>query len=534
MLVDKNTTDEKLNTVISFTDTDIDKQNAANVITSIISPSGKEVKVTGDVDEAMKYAIRNTEEHIELDPKASRRLFYKLNICLLPLICLLYCFQFMDKLSNSYASILGLRDPKIGLNMVGDQYSWTGSAFYLGYLFFEFPTSLLLQRFPVITTTSIFIIIWGFVLAMGLVCGSHGSQSGYAGFIFIRTIQGGLESIITPAFTLYTGFWYKKDEVFLITSLWFASNGLGTILGSGAVAHSVFQHRESYDLAPWKLVFIITGVLTIGLGIAMFFYLPNTPAQAWFLNDEEKKMVVERLRETNQGFGNKHFKIHQFKEAFLDVKTWLFFIFAFCNNIPNGGLTNFGSILLNEDLDYSTGKALLMQMPLGAVEIVGCVLFAYCYKFYQKRLFWATLGTAITLASQCMLAFLKNNKVQLAGYTLYSLGPIGFICVLSCIGSNVLGTTKKQTTNAIYLISYCVGNLVGPQTFKASESPDYPSAKLAIVICGAISLVTLIVLWVYLEWENKRRDKNQTELHIENIEFADLTDKENPYFRYVI
>lgn len=522
---EENPNEETLKTVISFTQHDIESHGVGELITSIVSPNtGKEVKITGDVDEAMKYAIKNTEEHVQLDPKISKKLFYKINMYILPLICLLYCFQFMDKLSNSYASILGLRT---SMNMKGDQYSWTGSAFYIGYLAFEFPTSMLLQKFPVITTTSLFIIVWGVVLTLA-------SVSNYSGFIAIRTIQGALESIITPAFTLYTSFWYKKDEVFLITNLWFASNGLGTILGSGAIAHSVYQHQDEYSLSPWKLVFIITGVLTIALGIAMFFYLPNTPAKAWFLTEEEKRMCVERIRETNQGYGNKHFKMHQFKEALLDIKTWLFVIFAFANNIPNGGITNFGSILLNEDLNYPTGKALLMQMPSGAVEFIGCTLFAYAYKFYKKRMFWAVLGTSVTLAAQCMLAFGKSSKVKLAGYTLYNLGPIGFTCVLASVGSNVLGTTKKQTTAALYLISYCVGNLIGPQTFKSSEQPSYPSAKLAIVICGAISLVTLIVLWIHLEWENKKRDKNPVVTNIENIEFADLTDKENPNFRYAI
>ena len=76
---------------------------------------------------------------------------------MLPVMCLLYCFQFMDKLSTSYASILGLRED---LNMVGDMYSWTATAFYLGYLAFEFPASMLLQRFPVAKTVSVFIIVW--------------------------------------------------------------------------------------------------------------------------------------------------------------------------------------------------------------------------------------------------------------------------------------------------------------------------------------------------------------------------------------
>lgn len=528
MLGNNEKSDEALKTVVSFSQVDIESDHKDNVLTSIISPhTGKEVKITGDVDEAMKYAILNKENHIEIDPKADRRLKVKLFIYVLPLMCILYCFQFMDKLSNSYASILGLRE---GLDMTPEEYSWTGSAFYLGYLVAEFPMSFLLQKFPIIKTVSVFIILWGVIICLGSVCTNS------VGFLTVRTAQGMAESIISPCFVLYTTFWFTNTEIFYVTSLWFSFNGLGVILGSGAIAYNIFKDQDSYSLAPYKVVFLTVGVLTIFLGFLFALHLPDTPAKAWFLNDKEKALVVERIRGNQQGYGNKHFKIHQVKEALLDVKVWLFCIFSFVNNIPNGGITNFGSILLNSDLGYSTGDALLMQMPSGAVELVGCTLFAYFYKFYPNRMLWASLGTAIVVAAQCMLAFGgDNNKLKLAGYSLYSLSPIGFICLLSSISSNILGTTKKQTASALMLVFYCVGNLVGPQTFKADEAPSYTLAKLAIVICGAISLVTLLLIWAYYVYENKRRDAlGITEVDIENIEFADLTDKENPLFRYVL
>lgn len=148
-------------------------------------------------------------KQIEIDAKTNRRILRKIDMCLMPVMCLLYCFQFMDKLSNSFASILGLRDD---LNMVGDMYSWTGTAFYLGYLVFEFPASLLLQRFPVVKTVSVFIITWGVILCLHAV-------PDYAGFIALRTILGMLESSVTPAFVILTSQWYKKEEQFIRTPL---------------------------------------------------------------------------------------------------------------------------------------------------------------------------------------------------------------------------------------------------------------------------------------------------------------------------
>lgn len=518
---------EKLTSTVSVAPTDVESQR--NEITTVISPhTGKPIHISTTGDAAMDYVLSHNDEKVELDPETDRKLLWKIDLYLLPLVCLLYAVQFMDKMSNSYAAVMGLRED---LDMHGDRYSWTGSAFYLGYLAFEFPCAYTLQRFPVITTVSIYIVIWGIILMLHAV-------PNYEGFVALRTLLGAFESSVTPAFVIVTSQWYKKDEVFLRTALWFSFNGLGLIIGSGAIAFNLHANMDSYSIEAWKLIFIITGAITVALGVVIFFHIPNKPTEAWFLNDKEKRLVVERIRVNQQGFGNKHFKKYQLIEALTDVKTWLYFFLAVANNLPNGGLTNFGSILLNESFGYGTGKTLKMQMIPGAVEVVGCIGFAYLYKYYPNRLFWATSTSMVVIAALCMLAFAENLNAQLAGYSLFYLCPLVMICGLSSCASNVAGHTKKVTVNAIFLIGYCVGNLIGPQTFMDKQAPEYNGAKIAMVVSGCAATVIMIVIWIIMAAENKRRDARAADYlefeHIENHEFADLTDMENPLFRYTI
>ena len=141
-------------------------------------------------------------------------------------------------------------------------------------------------------------------------------------------------------------------------------------------------------------------------------HIPDTPTQAWFLTDEEKLLVVERIRTNQQGFGNTHFKKNQFIEALTDYRSWLLVIYALSSNIPNGGLTNFSGILLYEDFQYSEAKSLLMQMPQGAVEIVGCVLLAWCSQFISSRLLMTVFTTSLTIMSECLLAFYPEKAVD--------------------------------------------------------------------------------------------------------------------------
>lgn len=477
-------------------------------------------------DEKLDVEVGEVND-ITLDAATDKRLLRKIDMYLCPVMMLVYAVQFMDKSTNATASVMGLRTD---LHMEGNDYSWSGTAFYLGYLVFEFPAVYMLQRLPFIRTLSAFIVLWGVVLCL------HATPN-YPGFIALRTILGMLESAVTPAFVIITSQWYKREEQFLRTSFWVGSNGLGIIVGCLMAYGLAINHH--LPIHGWKLVFIITGVITIATGILILFHFPDDPSKAWFLTEEEKKLVVIRVR-TNQGsFANKQFKRNQFIEAFKDPRSWLYFFYSIASNIPNGGITSFGSILFSETLGLGPVRGLLLQTPQGAVEIVGCVLFGLLAQYTQWRLFWSIVAQLIATVAMCLLAFLPHIQAAgLAGLYLLSVYPVGLVCMLSSVGSNTTGHTKKVTVNAIMLVGYCVGNIIGPQTFRADDAPEYVPAKVSMVVLFAVAVgLNTVLLFVNLA-ENKRRDReghiNPSLEELEEIQNSDMTDQENRYFRYVI
>ncbi|CUS20218.1 LAQU0S01e01662g1_1 [Lachancea quebecensis] len=527
----------KAQAVVSVTQDQIG--DVDNVISTIVSPSGKEVKITGNVDDAMRLALES--KGLKISPEDDRRLVRKIDLYMFPLLCLLYAIQFMDKISNGSAAIMGLRED---LKMHGDQYSWVGSAFYFGYLFFNLgPGQVIFQKTRWLAKTlGVFVVIWGMFLAL------HAAPSvNYASFIFLRVLLGCAESMVTPCFTIITSQYWKKEEQFMRVCLWFGFNGLGGVWAN-AMAYGLYIRKDSYSIEAWRVLFIITGLITVVVGVLIFFHIPDDPSKAWFLSEREKMMVVERIRENQQGFGNHRIKKYQIKEAFTDIRTWLYFLFSVGNNIPNGGLTNFINILIKNELGYDTKKTLLMTMPTGAVELVACPLFGYlsilCARkkipFLQHRTAWGIMASSVAVMATCMLAFADSSKnAKLAGAYLLYVAPLSFICILSIISSNTLGYTKKWTVSSINLVAYASSNLAGPQTFIAKQAPNYNGAKIAMVVCYSSTVVVLSVLYYLNIQENKRRDRIAAERGpdatvVENMEFADLTDLENPHFRYAL
>ncbi len=483
--------------------------------------ASQSVSMTG-FDPAYYLSMDDDEE---IDPVEEKKLVLKTDLILCPMMCLVYAIQFMDKTASSYAAIMGLRTD---LGMKGNMYSWAGTSFYLGYFIFSLPACFILQRFPVAKTITVFLVLWGIILICTAFCN-------YAGFIACRTLLGMLESGISPAFVLLTSQWYRREEQTLRTSFWVSSNGFGKIIAC-SIGYALAYNEDKIKVEAWKVLFILLGILTIIFACAVLIVIPDSPLQAKFLNYDEKKLVVKRLRANQQGVGNRTFKLYQFKEAFIDPRTWIMFVSAVSLNIPNGAISNFASILIHESMGYSTLKTLLMNMPSGAVEFVGVLFFGYfCHKI-DERMLTGGLAIAISLIGSSMLAFSENVHVELAGYYILVVAPVAMMIMFALVSSNVAGHTKKVTVNAVYLIGYAVGNMVGPQTFRDKEAPDYVSAKVGVMACYAVCLLCFPAMYL-LNWrENRRRDMTGEGYYGHEMKqaFADLTDMENKEFRYTL
>ncbi|KAF3004411.1 hypothetical protein E8E13_010264 [Curvularia kusanoi] len=288
------------------------------------------------------------------------KLRWKIDMRLMPLVCITYMLQSIDKTTLSYAAVFNLREET---HLVGTEYSWLGSLFYLGYLFWEYPTSLMLQRFPVAKFMSATVIVWGVVL----MC--HASANDFAGLAAARTFLGMFEASINPGTMVIFSMWYKRSEQPFRMGIWVGSAGLGYVLAG--IASFGIGHLGG-SLSSWRYMFLIWGAVTTLWGIVILLALPDNPVQAKFLSEDERRGVILRIRDNETGIENKKFKKAQFVEAMLDLKTWLLFIFAVASNAPNGGLTTFQGIIIR-GMGFSKLETTLIQMPSGGVQMVHTV-----------------------------------------------------------------------------------------------------------------------------------------------------------------
>ena len=108
--------------------------------------------------------------------------------------------------------------------------------------------------------------------------------------------------------------------------------------------------------------FIIIGPCCAVWGIVAFLFLPDSPVKNRYFTEREKRIITLRLQENQTGFETKVFKWKQAKEALMDPKTYAFLLITVFVNIPNGGLSNFGTHII-KGFGFSTLVTTLMQVP---------------------------------------------------------------------------------------------------------------------------------------------------------------------------
>ncbi|KAF2678552.1 MFS general substrate transporter [Lentithecium fluviatile CBS 122367] len=472
-----------------------------------------------DGDEALHF-LKNQHNVGALAPEDEKKLVCKIDWMIMPLMWGCYCLQYLDKTLVNYAAVMGLYDDA---NITTSQFSNLALFFYVSYLALEFPHGYGMQRLPTAKYLGIAVVLWGFVTAITCVCKNYGA------LVATRVLLGVFESAVAPSLILITSMWYKKKEQPLRTGVWYLGVGIGTMLGS--LISFGFQHYYSPTFTSWQIMFLVVGLITIAVGIAVILLLPDNPMSSR-LTPAEKVWAIERLRENQTGIENTHFKWYQVIDCLTDPQTYLLSLITITSNIPNGAVSSYQATLIRS-FGFDSKVTALLQLPSGAVSVISILTATYLAgRFDQRGLNVVTLLIPGAIGGALMAFLPGESKVgKLIGNYLTNCIGASLPLLYSWVSANIAGHTKKVTMNAILLMSFCLGNIIGPLTFRQEDAPGFVPAKITIIAACGFAAGMAVCLRFYYVWENKKRDARGVGSG-EGEEFADLTDRENEAFRY--
>ncbi|KAG0654777.1 thiamine pathway transporter thi73 [Maudiozyma exigua] len=487
-------------------------------------------------DVAVKFLKENQHEPIENESSNSENndaIFYgshdlskktlrKLDMFVLPFLCMTYLLMFLDKALLNYAASMGIKQ-----HLKGNEFANLSTIFGASYIFMEPLVTYLIQRYPISKILGVFIMTWGAVLAC------HSACKSYASLMIVRTLLGMFESSSAVGCIAISGMYYTKSEQSARIGFWATQAGTGYIIG-GLISFG-FQHYHGKDFTSWQIMFLVVGLFTVAFGILTFFYLPDNVTNAWFLNKEEKLEVLEHIRSNQTGLETKKLKKEQVKELFLkDPLTWPMLFITAASQICTGAIGTF-SVTITATFGFDSYETALLQLPIGAITAMIIIITTQMISRWGNiTLITTSMYIPAIIGAIVLISLPLSHKVGnlLSLYLLYSGS-----CVITNIyiwnSCNTSGYTKRVFRNAITMIVYNVACIIAPQMFRASEAPRYIPAKIGLLVTQCVCIPAQLYVGYLCKKENQKRDKEQEGQKKQKYEFLDMTDMENRNFRYI-
>jgi ACS family tartrate transporter-like MFS transporter len=207
----------------------------------------------------------------------------KVNRRLLPAAMLLFFMSLLDRTNISFAALEMNKDLQLSIA----QYGIAASIFYVGYFLFEIPSNFMLQRVGARIWLARIMMTWGALVV------AHAFVQGGTSLYAVRFLLGVAEAGLLPGLLFYLALWLPAQQRGLV---------FGILLSTTAIAYAVgapfttwLMTFSVFDLKGWQTMYIVQGILTIGIGAAVLFVLPSYIRDAKWLGAEEKVWLQGRL-----------------------------------------------------------------------------------------------------------------------------------------------------------------------------------------------------------------------------------------------
>src|SRR6516162_2359308 len=219
----------------------------------------------------------------------------KVYLRILPFAILTYFFCYLDRINVGFAALTMNKD--IGLDPA--IFGMAAGAFFWGYVLFEVPSNLILEKVGARIWIARIMVSWG------IVSGATALAVGPYSFMAIRFLLGVAEAGLFPGFVLYFTYWFPNRHRARINSGF--TLALPIAVASGASISTALLGLDGlWGLRGWQCMYILEAIPTVLIGIAAFFYLTDRPEKARWLTPEQQRWLSAEIATEKSAVQREH------------------------------------------------------------------------------------------------------------------------------------------------------------------------------------------------------------------------------------
>lgn len=209
----------------------------------------------------------------------SRRIAWRI----LPFLFLLFVIAFLDRVNVSFAALemtheLSFSDAVFGLG---------SGIFFVGYLLFEIPGTLIVERWSARKWFARIMVSWGLVTVFTAFVRTP------LQFYIVRILLGAAEAGFFPGIIVYLSHWFRAEDRAKASSIFMIAIPVSNIVGSPISGWLLGVHW--FAMQGWRWLFVVEGIPAVVFGIVTVFYLTDWPRDARWLSPEERNWIAGEL-----------------------------------------------------------------------------------------------------------------------------------------------------------------------------------------------------------------------------------------------
>ncbi|KAF6825041.1 allantoate permease [Colletotrichum plurivorum] len=350
----------------------------------------KQASICEEVEDApagaKKLTLMDTYRSYGVDfpREVEARVVRKVDARLLPMIVVIYLFNYLDRNSITQARLYGLQEDT---GVKGATYQTAISIFSAGYIAMQLPSTMIMTKMQPHIFLPGCIIIWA------VVSGCTAATTSPAGLLTVRFFLGIVEAPFFPSAIYYLSCWYTKKELGLRMAL-LVSGLLLSNCFAGLISAGILSGMAGVGhLSAWRWLFILEGAATILLGT-------NVVAQGRLAADAGSDEVL----------GHEDAPLKQaILAALADYRVWLFACLQMSTTVSIS-FSHFFPTLIQQLGFKNNTVVLLLTAPPYFFAFVWALAFAWDADRRQKRSPHAAISSATAIVGTVVLVAVSHER----------------------------------------------------------------------------------------------------------------------------
>nr|XP_031857959.1 uncharacterized protein CI109_006671 [Kwoniella shandongensis]KAA5525031.1 hypothetical protein CI109_006671 [Kwoniella shandongensis] len=428
----------------------------------------------------------------EDERRRDRKLRIKLDVIFMTYVTLSYTLKFLDQSNYTYAYVSGMQE---NLSLYGNELTWMGTIFSIGYILGTIPTQLLLTYIRPSYFLGSVEMVWGvFVLCMAAAKSVH---TIYA----MRFLIGLFEASSYPGLIAVMAAWYTPKELGKRVAILQSASALGA-MWAGYLQAAVFAGLNgTHGLPGWKWGFIVNGAITIPVGLLGYFCIPDSPAntRARWLSSSDIALAKLRMarvgRAPARGLS---------KRTLVKVfTTWPLYAFILPYGlwVINGQAIGFFSLWLKSTKRFSTVKVNLIPTGGYALEIVTAILWAGLSDAFDTR--WPLIvvsGLFGVFGSIVLTIWNVSFGLHFAGHILIFATIGGSALILTWVSEVAGGDAEARILIVAILntFAYVLNAALPFVMYPSKQAPHYKYGYQISLGFWLVAIAMIVYIGVFL------------------------------------